>query len=156
MSWTKAISIGIVMVLLLGLLPAASMADGTTIMVQPGSDSIAVGGTTTVSIRIEGVTELYGAEVHMTFSPGIVQVVDADGNAGNGVQVAAGDIFAGKNAFNALNAVNNSTGTININSANFFGADAPFGGYKQSGVGREMGVEGFEEYLQIKTIGVEA
>ena len=48
------------------------------------------------------------------------------------------------------------TGTININSANFFGADAPFGGYKQSGVGREMGVEGFEEYLQIKTIGVEA
>ena len=35
-------------------------------------------------------------------------------------------------------------------------AFTPFGGYKQSGVGREMGVEGFEEYLQIKTIGVEA
>ena len=48
------------------------------------------------------------------------------------------------------------TGTININSANFFGPDAPFGGYKQSGVGREMGVEGFEEYLQTKVIGVEA
>ncbi len=112
MSWAKAISVGIVMVLLLGMLPAASMANGTTVMVQPGSDSIAVGGTTTVSVRIEGVTDLYGAEVHMTFSPSIVQVVDADGNSGNGVQVAAGDIFAGKNAFNALNAVNNGTGTI--------------------------------------------
>lgn len=48
------------------------------------------------------------------------------------------------------------TGGVNINAANMFAADSPFGGYKQSGVGREMGVEGFEEYLQTKTIGVEA
>jgi aldehyde dehydrogenase (NAD+) len=48
------------------------------------------------------------------------------------------------------------TGTFNINAGNFFGPDAPFGGYKQSGVGREMGVEGFEEYLQTKTIGLPA
>ena len=47
------------------------------------------------------------------------------------------------------------TGSLNINSANLFGADAPFGGYKQSGIGREMGVEGFEEYLETKTIAVE-
>ena len=48
------------------------------------------------------------------------------------------------------------TGSLNINAANIFGADAPFGGYKQSGIGREMGIEGFEEYLQTKTVGVEA
>jgi aldehyde dehydrogenase (NAD+) len=48
------------------------------------------------------------------------------------------------------------TGTFNVNGGNFFGADAPFGGYKQSGIGREMGVEGFEEYLQTKTIGLDA
>ena len=30
--------------------------------------------------------------------------------------------------------------------------DAPFGGYKQSGIGREMGVAGFEEFLEIKTL----
>jgi aldehyde dehydrogenase (NAD+) len=29
---------------------------------------------------------------------------------------------------------------------------APFGGYKQSGNGREYGVEGMEEYLEIKSI----
>ena len=29
----------------------------------------------------------------------------------------------------------------------------PFGGYKQSGIGREMGVAGFEEYLETKAVG---
>ncbi len=47
-------------------------------------------------------------------------------------------------------------GTININQGNAFDADAPFGGYRQSGIGREMGVEGFEEYLQTKTVGLPA
>ena len=46
------------------------------------------------------------------------------------------------------------TGTFGINGGNFFAPNAPFGGYKQSGVGREMGVEGFEEYLEVKTIAV--
>jgi aldehyde dehydrogenase (NAD+) len=45
-------------------------------------------------------------------------------------------------------------GTINVNGGNFYAADAPFGGYKQSGIGREMGVEGFEEYLETKTIAI--
>jgi aldehyde dehydrogenase (NAD+) len=46
------------------------------------------------------------------------------------------------------------TGTMNVNGAFFFAPNAPFGGYKQSGIGREMGVEGFEEYLETKTIAV--
>jgi aldehyde dehydrogenase (NAD+) len=44
------------------------------------------------------------------------------------------------------------TGTIAVNGGVWFSADAPFGGYKQSGIGREMGVAGFEEYLQVKTL----
>jgi aldehyde dehydrogenase (NAD+) len=46
------------------------------------------------------------------------------------------------------------TGTMNVNGANFFAPDSPFGGYKQSGLGREMGVAGLEEYLQLKTVAV--
>ena len=46
------------------------------------------------------------------------------------------------------------TGTINVNGGNFYAGDTPFGGYKQSGIGREMGVEGFEEYLETKTVAV--
>ena len=44
------------------------------------------------------------------------------------------------------------TGTLSVNGAVWYGADAPFGGYKQSGIGREMGVAGFEEYLETKLV----
>ncbi|MCX2980343.1 aldehyde dehydrogenase family protein [Halieaceae bacterium IMCC14734] len=48
------------------------------------------------------------------------------------------------------------TGTLMVNGGNYYAADAPFGGYKQSGIGREMGPEGFEEYLETKTIAIGA
>ena len=48
------------------------------------------------------------------------------------------------------------TGTLSVNGGMWFGPDTPFGGYKQSGLGREHGVEGFEEYLQTKTLGLPA
>ena len=44
------------------------------------------------------------------------------------------------------------TGTVSVNGGVWCCGDAPFGGYKQSGVGREMGLAGFEEYLQIKVV----
>ena len=44
------------------------------------------------------------------------------------------------------------TGTLAVNGGVWFSPDAPFGGYKQSGVGREMGVAGFEEYLETKVV----
>ncbi|UCZ61111.1 aldehyde dehydrogenase [Mycolicibacterium phocaicum] len=43
-------------------------------------------------------------------------------------------------------------GTVNVNGGVWYSADAPFGGYKQSGNGREMGIAGFEEYLETKCI----
>jgi aldehyde dehydrogenase (NAD+) len=46
------------------------------------------------------------------------------------------------------------TGTMNVNGAFFLAPNAPFRGYKQPGIGRESGVEGFEEYLETKTIAV--
>jgi aldehyde dehydrogenase (NAD+) len=48
------------------------------------------------------------------------------------------------------------TGTIAVNGGQWFGADSPFGGYKESGIGREHGIAGFEEYLELKTIGLPA
>jgi len=43
------------------------------------------------------------------------------------------------------------TGQVDINGAPFNG-NAPFGGYKQSGNGRENGVYGFEEFLEYKAM----
>ena len=45
------------------------------------------------------------------------------------------------------------TGSFGVNGGMFYGADAPFGGYKNSGVGRQCGIEGFQQYLESKTIG---
>ena len=44
------------------------------------------------------------------------------------------------------------TGSVMINGGMWYGPDVPFGGYKQSGLGRENGVAGFEEYLEIKAL----
>ncbi|CND61631.1 NAD-dependent aldehyde dehydrogenase [Mycobacterium tuberculosis] len=45
-------------------------------------------------------------------------------------------------------------GVARINGSDPYAADAPFGGYKQSGLGRQNGAEGFEQYLQTKTLGL--
>jgi acyl-CoA reductase-like NAD-dependent aldehyde dehydrogenase len=43
------------------------------------------------------------------------------------------------------------TGTMSVNGGVYYGPDAPFGGYKQSGIGREMGAAGLDEFLERKT-----
>jgi aldehyde dehydrogenase (NAD+) len=45
-------------------------------------------------------------------------------------------------------------GTVWINCYDVFDAAAPFGGYKMSGMGRELGEEGLKAYLEHKTVTV--
>jgi aldehyde dehydrogenase (NAD+) len=44
------------------------------------------------------------------------------------------------------------TGSIGINGGLWYGADSPYGGYKASGIGRQNGIEGFEQYLETKAV----
>jgi aldehyde dehydrogenase (NAD+) len=46
-------------------------------------------------------------------------------------------------------------GTVWINTYNVYDTAAPFGGYKQSGFGREMSAHALEHYTQIKTVWVD-
>ena len=46
------------------------------------------------------------------------------------------------------------TGTLWINTYNVFDAASPFGGYKESGFGREMGEEAIELYTEVKSVWV--
>jgi aldehyde dehydrogenase (NAD+) len=48
------------------------------------------------------------------------------------------------------------TGTLSVNGSMWFSERTPFGGFKQSGVGRENGVLGFEEYTEVKMISLPA
>ena len=43
-------------------------------------------------------------------------------------------------------------GTVSVNTPAVIGIEMPFGGYKQSGYGRELGVEGLDAYLQHKSV----
>jgi len=79
-----------------------SFAQGTRVLVSPSAQSIpTIGVTTTVDIRIEDVTNLYGAEVFLSFAPGILEVQG----------IADGDLLTG--GFLAAKTWDNNAGTLN-------------------------------------------
>jgi acyl-CoA reductase-like NAD-dependent aldehyde dehydrogenase len=45
-------------------------------------------------------------------------------------------------------------GTVWINAYNFYDAGMPFGGYKASGFGRDLGPDSLREYTQVKSVWV--
>jgi aldehyde dehydrogenase (NAD+) len=64
----------------------------------------------------------------------------------------SGTVFSSDEERAAGIAARMRVGTVNVNGGVWYSADMPFGGYKQSGIGREMGLAGFEEYLETKAI----
>ena len=46
-------------------------------------------------------------------------------------------------------------GTVWINTYNIYDTATPFGGYKQSGFGREMSMHAIEHYTQLKSVWVD-
>jgi aldehyde dehydrogenase (NAD+) len=77
---------------------------------------------------------------------------DAVAVANNSSYGLSGAVFSGSVERARAVAARIRTGTLSINGGMWFAPDVPFGGYKQSGLGREMGVAGFEEYLETKTV----
>jgi acyl-CoA reductase-like NAD-dependent aldehyde dehydrogenase len=71
--------------------------------------------------------------------------------ANDSVYGLAGGVWAGtdEKAFEVARKIR--AGQVEINGG-AFNILAPFGGYKQSGIGRELGKYGFEEFLEIKAI----
>ncbi|MFF6782236.1 aldehyde dehydrogenase family protein [Streptomyces sp. NPDC012510] len=63
----------------------------------------------------------------------------------------AGAVWAGDESEAVAFARRMDTGQVDINGGRF-NPLAPFGGYKQSGVGRELGTHGLAEYLQTKSL----
>ncbi|BDB44955.1 aldehyde dehydrogenase [Mycobacterium kiyosense] len=79
---------------------------------------------------------------------------DAVRIANNSIYGLAGAVFSRDQDRALAVARRIRAGSFSINGGNYFGADSPFGGFKQSGVGREMGVAGLEEFLERKTFAV--
>lgn len=89
------------------------------------------------------------------FGPVIVAIAhdgddDAVAIANDSDYGLSGAVFAGSDEHAIAVARRIRTGTMSINGGVWYGPDVPFGGYKQSGIGREMGLAGFEEHLESK------
>jgi acyl-CoA reductase-like NAD-dependent aldehyde dehydrogenase len=75
---------------------------------------------------------------------------DAVRIANDSIYGLSGAVFGGQERALAI-ARRIRTGTFSINGGNYFSPDTPFGGFKQSGIGREMGAAGLDEFLESKT-----
>jgi acyl-CoA reductase-like NAD-dependent aldehyde dehydrogenase len=73
--------------------------------------------------------------------------------ANDSIYGLAGNVMSGSPEHALAVARRLRAGFVGVNGAVAYGADAPFGGYKQSGVGRQNGIAGFDQYTEIKTVG---
>ena len=74
--------------------------------------------------------------------------------ANDSIYGLGGGVFSRNNARAVRVAEQIRTGTVWINNYHIFADFCPFGGYKQSGVGRELGAAGLAEYTQVKRLHV--
>jgi aldehyde dehydrogenase (NAD+) len=70
-----------------------------------------------------------------------------DSNYGLGGAVTSGSL---ERSFAVANRIR--TGMLSVNGGVPYGADLPFGGFKDSGIGRQNGTAGFDQYLEIKSL----
>lgn len=92
------------------------------------------------------------------FGP-VVVIIRYSGDPDEGVRIAndspyglVGAVWTADTALGLGLASRIRAGQVRVN-ATVSGNEAPFGGYKQSGVGREVGLEGLLEYTDVKYIG---
>ena len=78
---------------------------------------------------------------------------DAVRIANDSVYGLAGNVMSGSLERAMAVARRLRAGFIGVGGCAAYGADAPFGGYKASGIGRQNGIAGFDQYTEIKTVG---
>ena len=93
--------------------------------------------------------EIFGPVMAVMKFKTIDEVIERANNSnyGLGAGVVTKDI---SNALKISNALR--TGTVYVNCYDVFDANTPFGGFKDSGIGRELGPHGLKAYLETKTV----
>jgi aldehyde dehydrogenase (NAD+) len=114
--------------------------------------------TPTLLTNVDPDSEIAQEEV---FGPVLV-IIPHDGDddavriANNSIYGLSGAVYSASEERALAVARRIRSGTIGINGGAWFGPDVPFGGYKQSGIGREMGKAGLEEFLETKSLAIPA
>lgn len=95
--------------------------------------------------------EIFGPVVTITKFSTVDEIVEKANNSSYGL--AAGIHTTNLNtAIDVSNRI--EAGTIWINTYNDFHHQVPFGGFKQSGIGRELGTEALDNYTQVKAVRI--
>lgn len=93
--------------------------------------------------------EIFGPVMSILKFKDVNEVIDRANNSHYGL--AAGVVT--RNIDNAIKISNGlRAGTVYVNCYNVFDANTPFGGFKDSGIGRELGEAGLKNYLESKTV----
>jgi aldehyde dehydrogenase (NAD+) len=95
--------------------------------------------------------EIFGPVMSILKFKSIDEVVDRANRSEYGLAAAVWTRDIGK-AHAIANRVR--AGTVWVNCFDVFDAAAPFGGFKQSGIGRELGEYGLQQYTEVKTVTV--
>jgi acyl-CoA reductase-like NAD-dependent aldehyde dehydrogenase len=95
------------------------------------------------------------------FGPVLVVIPFADEEdairiANDSVYGLAGNVMSGSLDHSLAVARRLRAGFIGVNGGAPYGADVPFGGYKASGIGRQNGHAGFDQYTEIKSLAYPA
>jgi len=95
--------------------------------------------------------EIFGPVMSILKFKDIDEVVNRANNTMYGLAAAVWTRDIGK-----AHAIANNVraGTVWVNCYDVFDAAAPFGGFKQSGIGRELGEYGLSQYTEVKTVTV--
>ena len=93
--------------------------------------------------------EIFGPVMSILKFKNVDEVIERANNSQYGLAgaVVTRNIETAIKVSNAL-----KTGTVFVNCYNVDDGCAPFGGYKDSGVGRELGEAGLRNYLESKTV----
>ena len=95
--------------------------------------------------------ECFGPALHIFVVKDLEEAIERDNDTpyGLGSSVWTKDV---EKAYHAAERI--QAGTTWVNSPPIARAEVPFGGFKQSGFGRELGIEGLDHYYETKSIQV--
>lgn len=91
---------------------SATPAPSVGVLVVVSSPSVPVGQPVVVYVVADAVERLYAFDVRLSFDAGRLEVVDADGDVSNGVQVGAGEFMPQDQGFTLRNSADNEAGTV--------------------------------------------
>jgi len=95
------------------LQPAASAQAGAQaeLRLSPPLSTVTRGERITVTVALDGVENLYGADIRLSFDPALLQVVDADPDQ-PGVQVQPGDLLDARQGVVLRDTADNEKGSV--------------------------------------------